>query len=54
LSCRVNWKTDKLEYACPCHDGFFDIEGVVVSGPPPKPLYRYETKIEDGTLYIKL
>jgi Rieske Fe-S protein len=26
----------------------------VVSGPPPKPLDRYETKVEDDQLYILL
>jgi menaquinol-cytochrome c reductase iron-sulfur subunit len=54
LSCRVTWKTDKLEFLCPCHDGVFDKEGAVVSGPPPTPLKRYETKIEDNTLYIQV
>jgi menaquinol-cytochrome c reductase iron-sulfur subunit len=54
LSCRVNWRKDKADFVCPCHDGIFNIQGIVVSGPPPKPLYRYETKIEDGTLYIRL
>lgn len=54
LSCRVNWKEDLLQYVCPCHDAAFDIEGQIVHGPPPKPLIRYETKIEEETLYIKL
>lgn len=54
LSCRVTWKTDQEEYLCPCHDGIFDIEGTVVSGPAPKPLNRYETKIEDDTVFIHI
>jgi len=52
LSCRVTWKDDNQEYECPCHDGIFDIDGNVVSGPPPKPLSVFETKIEDGVLFI--
>jgi len=52
LSCRVNWKEDLSDYVCPCHDGRFDIEGQVVSGPPPRPLDEYETKLEEGVLYI--
>ena len=52
LSCRVNWKEDLSEYICPCHDGHFDIDGQVVAGPPPRPLDEYETKLEDGVLYI--
>lgn len=52
LSCRVTWKEELNEYICPCHDGHFDIGGNVVYGPPPRPLERYETKIEDGNLYL--
>jgi len=52
LSCRVNWNADKQQYICPCHDGRFGIDGKVVSGPPPRPLDVYETKVEDGILSI--
>lgn len=52
LSCRVTWKEEFQGYICPCHDAHFDIDGKVVKGPPPKPLYKYETKVEDGTLLI--
>lgn len=54
LSCRVNWRGEEQEYVCPCHDGRFNEQGEVVSGPPPKPLYRYENKVEEGILYIHL
>jgi menaquinol-cytochrome c reductase iron-sulfur subunit len=53
LSCRVTWKEDDKVYFCPCHDGQFNEEGEVVAGPPPEPLYRFETKVEEGTLFIK-
>lgn len=52
LSCRVTWKPEEDWYACPCHAGYFDIQGEVVEGPPPRPLDEYETKVEEGTLYI--
>jgi Rieske Fe-S protein len=52
LSCRVSWTQAVQEYICPCHDGRFNIEGQVVSGPPPRPLNQYETKIENGLVYI--
>lgn len=54
LSCKVTWHEDEALYKCPCHDGFFDEEGKVVHGPPPRPLDRYENKIEDDVLYIRL
>lgn len=52
LGCRVRWIEDREEFFCPCHNGVFDRDGKVVSGPPPKPLNRYNTKVEDGHLYI--
>jgi Rieske Fe-S protein len=54
LSCRVSWKADLKEYVCPCHDGHFDINGNRTSGPPPRPLDTYQTKIEAGNLFIFL
>jgi Rieske Fe-S protein len=52
LSCRVTWQEDEDVYICPCHDGLFDIDGQVVAGPPPEPLWEYENKVEEDVLYI--
>jgi menaquinol-cytochrome c reductase iron-sulfur subunit len=52
LSCRVSWKAEENMYVCPCHAGYFDIEGGIIDGPQPRPLDAYETKVEEGTLFI--
>ncbi len=52
LGCRVRWITDQDQFFCPCHNGVFDKEGKVVSGPPPRPLDRFEVKVEDDQLFI--
>jgi Rieske Fe-S protein len=52
LGCRVRWIAEREQFYCPCHNGVFDREGNVVSGPPPRPLDRYETKVEEGQLFI--
>ncbi len=54
LGCRVRWISDQGQYFCPCHNAAFDELGLVVTGPPPRPLDRYETKVEDDQLYILL
>ena len=54
LSCRVSWDVEKEEFFCPCHAAFFDKFGDVVSGPPPRPLDRYEIKLEGDQLFIHL
>jgi menaquinol-cytochrome c reductase iron-sulfur subunit len=52
LSCRVNWKPDESAYICPCHDAYFNIDGQIISGPQPRPLDPYETKVEDNMLFL--
>lgn len=50
LGCNVLWQEQAGRFACPCHGGFFDRAGQVISGPPPTPLQRLQTKIENGNL----
>jgi menaquinol-cytochrome c reductase iron-sulfur subunit len=52
LGCPFNWDDAKKEFNCPCHNGIFDAEGRVTGGPPPRPLDRYEFKIEDDVLFV--
>ena len=52
LGCRVRWISDEQQFFCPCHNAQFDKNGDVVAGPPPKPLNRYEVKVEDDQLYV--
>ncbi len=53
LGCAYTWQTQG-EYAgtfhCPCHDGVYDRNGRVLSGPPPRPLDTLQIKIENGQL----
>lgn len=53
LGCRVRWIPDKEGFYCPCHNGVFAKDGAVLSGPPPRPLDRFESKVEDGVLFVK-
>lgn len=54
LGCRVRWIAERQQFFSPCHNGVFDKHGYVVSGPPPRPLDEFETKIEDGNLFVQL
>lgn len=52
LGCSYSFEQEKNRFHCPCHHGLFDVKtGAVLDGPPPRPLDRLETKIEDGILY---
>ena len=52
LGCHVRWIFEKDQFYCPCHNGQFDSNGMVVAGPPPRPLDRYEIKVENDQLYV--
>ena len=52
LACTVVWKPEKNEFYCPCHDGFFDAEGKVLSGPPPSPLERWKVEVKGDRVVI--
>ncbi|HJW89175.1 MAG TPA: ubiquinol-cytochrome c reductase iron-sulfur subunit [Anaerolineales bacterium] len=52
LGCRVRWIADRQQFLSPCHNGIFDKLGNVVSGPPPRPLDRFQVKIENAQLLI--
>ena len=52
LGCRVRWIEQQSEFFCPCHNAIFDKEGNVVAGPPPRPLDRFQVKVEDGQLFV--
>lgn len=54
LNCRVNWDDNRNGFFCPCHDGLFSLDGEILSGPPPRPLDQFQTKIEDGQISILL
>lgn len=53
LACGVRWDNEARQFLCPCHGGKFNERGEVVAGPPPRPLIRYRTKVEDGRLFIE-
>lgn len=52
LGCRVRWISDQQQFFCPCHNAAFDKSGEVVDGPPPRPLDRYEVKVEDDQIFV--
>jgi menaquinol-cytochrome c reductase iron-sulfur subunit len=52
LGCAYRWDESANHFLCPCHTSVFSIDGAVISGPAPRPLDRYETRIEGGRLLI--
>lgn len=52
LGCLVEYDKVKKRLLCPCHAGVYNLEGNVLSGPPPKPLQKYPVKVAGEDIVI--
>jgi menaquinol-cytochrome c reductase iron-sulfur subunit len=52
LGCAYRWDAGPHQFACPCHGSRFAIDGKVLAGPAPRPLDRYEVKVEGTRIWL--
>jgi len=52
LACPVNWQAQAQIFLCPCHGGVFYGDGRVAAGPPPRPLPRYDVRVQGGSVQV--
>ena len=52
LGCPIRWFQESRLFMCPCHGGVFYEDGQRASGPPPRGLFVYQHKVENGQLMI--
>ena len=52
LGCAYHWDEGKSEFLCPCHSSIFSLDGKVLAGPAPRPLDRFDVKVENNKLLI--
>ena len=52
LGCAYHWDDPQKVFVCPCHASSFSLDGKVLSGPAPRPLDRYVTRIEGTKVLI--
>lgn len=52
LNCTVQYQENTHQIWCACHNGFYDLNGKVISGPPPKPLDEYAVRIRGDEVVI--
>jgi cytochrome b6-f complex iron-sulfur subunit len=52
LNCTVQYDDKRREIWCACHNGLYDLNGKVVSGPPPAPLEEYAVKVRGEDVVI--
>jgi Rieske Fe-S protein len=46
LNCTVQYREEKQDIWCACHNGIYDLNGKNVSGPPPRPLEPYKVNVK--------
>jgi len=52
LNCTVQYQEGRREIWCACHNGTYDLNGRVASGPPPKPLEELAVKLRGDEVVI--
>jgi cytochrome b6-f complex iron-sulfur subunit len=58
LGCHVHWEAERDSFVCPCHQGFFDADGVATAGPPAaagQSLARVTLEVDErgGTVFLQ-
>jgi cytochrome b6-f complex iron-sulfur subunit len=52
LNCTVQYRPDLHHIWCACHNGHYDLNGKVISGPPPSPLTEYRVAIKGEDIFV--
>jgi cytochrome b6-f complex iron-sulfur subunit len=53
LDCTVQFRAERSDIWCACHNGTYDLKGMNVSGPPPRPLTPLEVNVRGGKIVLK-
>ena len=52
LGCIVQHRGDIGHIWCACHNGHFDLNGINLSGPPPRPLERFAVNVRNDQIVV--
>ncbi len=52
LNCTVQYDTSDSIIWCACHNGKYDLNGQVISGPPPRPLEPYQVNLRGDDIIV--
>jgi cytochrome b6-f complex iron-sulfur subunit len=53
LACTVQYRADRGDIWCACHNGAYDTNGTNISGPPPRPLTRLEVNVRGEKIVVR-
>jgi cytochrome b6-f complex iron-sulfur subunit len=52
LDCTVQYSTESRSIWCACHNGYYDLNGNNISGPPPRPLDKFTVIIHGEEVIV--
>lgn len=52
LGCTVQYRQETRQIWCACHNGFYDLNGRNLSGPPPRPLEVYQVHVRGDQIVV--
>lgn len=52
LDCTVQFDEPSRRIWCACHNGWYDLGGRNVAGPPPRPLNAYDVKVVGDDIFV--
>ena len=52
LNCTVQYREEKQDIWCACHNGVYDLNGKNVSGPPPRPLEPLKVNLKGEQIVV--
>lgn len=52
LECIVQYRKDFEHIWCACHNGHYDLKGINIAGPPPRPLAPFEVNIKEDKIFV--
>jgi len=53
LACTVQYRPERADIWCACHNGVYDANGVNISGPPPRPLTKLEVNVRGEKIVVR-
>ena len=54
LDCTVQYREDVNHIWCACHNGHYDLNGVNIAGPPPRPLDRFDVNVRGDQIVVSV
>ena len=52
LACTVQYRSDLGHIWCACHNGHYDLNGINIAGPPPRPLEPYVLNVRGDRIVV--